>query len=419
MIQRLFASPVWAMAAAFGAYFCMYGFRKPFTAGAYADMSLWGLDYKTVLVIAQTLGYAVSKWIGIKVISEMRPHQRAAGILVLIGFAQLMLLGFGLVPAPWNFALLFLNGLPLGMVFGLVQGFLEGRRMSEALIAGLCASFILADGFTKSTGGWLLSIGTPEYWMPFLAGLLFVLPLLLFVWMLTRVPAPSAEDIALRAERKPMNGADRRRFFRRYLPGLLGIAVMFLLVTLLRSIRADFAPEIWAGLGYTGVPGIYTQSEVYVLLGVMLVNGLSVLIRDNRVAFFVSLAVSALGLLLVLVALWGGDMSGFWFMVLIGLGLYIPYVAVHTTVFERLIAMTRDNGNIGFLMYVVDTVGYLGYIALMFTKSRILPDTAFLDFFSQLSLIIVVLGVLSLLLSAWHFAGIRQVPAAAVGPEGA
>jgi hypothetical protein len=38
---------------------------------------------------------------------------------------------------------------------------------------------------------------------------------------------------------------------------------------------------------------------------------------------------------------------------------------MHTTVFERLLAMTRDRGNIGFLMYVADAIGYLGYVAVM------------------------------------------------------
>jgi hypothetical protein len=58
-------------------------------------------------------------------------------------------------------------------------------------------------------------------------------------------------------------------------------------------------------------------------------------------------------------------MSAFPFMVLVGLGLYLPYVAVHTTVFERLLAMTRDRGNVGFLLYVADSFGYLGYVAVM------------------------------------------------------
>jgi len=51
---------VWAIAAAFGAYFCMYGFRKPFTAAAYEGLSWWGFAYKSVLVTAQVFGYMLS-----------------------------------------------------------------------------------------------------------------------------------------------------------------------------------------------------------------------------------------------------------------------------------------------------------------------------------------------------------------------
>ena len=29
---------IWAMIAALGTYFCMYGFRKPFTAGTYEEI---------------------------------------------------------------------------------------------------------------------------------------------------------------------------------------------------------------------------------------------------------------------------------------------------------------------------------------------------------------------------------------------
>ena len=39
-----------AAAAAFAAYFCMYAFRKPFTAATFEGLSLWGLGFKTVLV---------------------------------------------------------------------------------------------------------------------------------------------------------------------------------------------------------------------------------------------------------------------------------------------------------------------------------------------------------------------------------
>ncbi|MGQ4828663.1 hypothetical protein, partial [Enterococcus faecalis] len=38
---------------AFGVYFAMYAFRKPFAAASFSGLTLFGLDYKVVLVIAQ------------------------------------------------------------------------------------------------------------------------------------------------------------------------------------------------------------------------------------------------------------------------------------------------------------------------------------------------------------------------------
>ena len=200
----------------------MYAFRKPFTAARFADATVWGLGEKTVLVTAQVLGYTVSKFIGIRMIAEMPPERRAAGILVLIGMAEAALVLFGMAPRPLHVLCLFLNGLSLGMVFGLVIGFLEGRRNTELLTAGLCASFILADGATKSVGTWLLDQGVTERWMPGVAGLIFVPPLLVFVWMLRCIPPPDADDVAHRSERRPMDrharidvlAAPRRGFVR-------------------------------------------------------------------------------------------------------------------------------------------------------------------------------------------------------------
>lgn len=403
--NSLYANALWAAVAAFGAYFCMYGFRRPYTAASFEGAAWGGVALKTLLITAQTLGYALSKWLGIKVVSEIKPPQRAWGILGLIGFAQVMLLGFGLVPRPWNFVFLFFNGLPLGMVFGLVQGFLEGRRSTELLVAGLCASFILADGVTKSLGTWLLHQNISEDWMPFTAGLVFVLPLLLFVWMLTRIPPPNERDIAHRSERTPMNRQSRKAFFNRYALGLIGLSAAYLLVTLLRSLRGDFAPEIWKDLGYERTPAIFTTSEVYVTLGVTLISGLMILIHHNRRAFFTSLGLSLGGFLLLIAAGWGlqHGLDGYWFMVLVGLGIYIPYVQIHTTVFERLIAMTRERGNIGYLMYLVDTVGYMGYVVLMFGKNYVTPDGGFLEFYIQIALTCSALGVLSVAVSGWYF----------------
>src|SRR5215813_12837208 len=112
-------APVFALYGglmAFGAYFAMYAFRKPFTAASYADVAPIIVQYKIALVIAQVFGYALSKVAGIKVVSEMPPHRRALAILALIGAAELALVAFALAPAPWNIGALFANGLMLGMI---------------------------------------------------------------------------------------------------------------------------------------------------------------------------------------------------------------------------------------------------------------------------------------------------------------
>jgi hypothetical protein len=400
-----FVLSAWCVAATFGAYFCMYAFRKPFTAAGYADTTLFGIGYKTVLVTAQVLGYTLSKFLGIKVIAELPPPRRAALLLALVGAAELALVLFALTPAPVNFVWLFLNGLPLGLVFGLVLGFLEGRLQTEALTAGLCASFVVADGASKSVGAYLLAAGVGEYWMPALAGLLFVPALLLFTWMLTRIPAPSGPDVAARCERAPMSGAERWAFFRRYAVGLTLLLLVFVLMTVLRSVRADFAPEIWAGLGAAVNPGLFAKSEVVVALGVLVLNGSCALLRDNRVAFFTGLGVCGGGTLLIVLALVGlhaGELRPFPFMVLLGMGLYLPYIAVHTTLFERLLAMTRDRGTIGYLMYLADAFGYLGYVAVMLARNVLRPPESFLPFFLALSWVVAV-ACLVLLVPCWRY----------------
>jgi hypothetical protein len=403
----------WCVVAAFGAYACMYGFRKPFTAATYSDPA-FGLGLKTWLVTAQIAGYALSKFLGIKIIAEMPPARRAGVLLALIFAGETALLGFALTPAPWCAAWLFVNGLSLGLVFGLVLGFLEGRRLTELFVAGLCASFILADGFTKSVGAWLLAAGVGERWMPVTAGALFLLPLVGFVWMLGRIPPPSTHDVAARASRTPMTGADRLSMVRRHGIRLLGIMLAYLLITVLRSVRADFAPEIWSGLGVGQQPALFTRSELWVTLGVVLANGAVVLIADNRRAFFASMAISAGGLVLALASFFAvraDAISGFTFMVLLGVGMYVPYVAVHTTVFERLIALTRERGNIGFLMYIADATGYLGYAAVMVARSTFPRDGNFLAFFLDLGTALTG-GALAAVLVSWILYA-RRAPAAA------
>jgi hypothetical protein len=153
------------------------------------------------------------------------------------------------VPAPWNVAALFLNGLPLGMIWGLVFGFMEGRRTSEVLGAILCASFILSSGVVKSVGKWLMiDLQVSPFWMPAATGAIFLPLLAVSVWALVQMPPPSAADEAARVRRQPMDLAQRRAFLAIYAPGIVLLVLAYILLTALRDFRDNFAAEIWTAM---------------------------------------------------------------------------------------------------------------------------------------------------------------------------
>ncbi|MGC1547786.1 MAG: DUF5690 family protein, partial [Rhodanobacter sp.] len=271
--QQQLAINLLAGGAAFLAYASMYAFRKPFTAAEFSGMYVAGIDYKVWLVIAQVFGYMLSKVRGITWIAEMQRQNRAQALAGLIGFAWLALLGFALVPAPWNIAFLFLNGLPLGMVWGVIFGYLEGRRGTEMMGAFMCASFIVASGVVKSVGMYLMiHYGVSEFWMPFATGMVFVPPLCFATWLLERLPAPNADDIASRCVRMPMDAKSRRAFLARFLPGVALIVMAYVSLTVVRDFRDNFAAEIWEDLGLGHNAAVFTQTEVPIAIAVLLIT---------------------------------------------------------------------------------------------------------------------------------------------------
>lgn len=370
--------------AAFCTYACMYAFRKGITAVTFEGVAFAGISYKIWLITAQVLGYAASKRIGVKVVSEMSAGRRALSILLFIGFAELALLGFALVPAPYNIVFLFLNGLPLGMVYGIMLGFLEGRKQTDALVAGLTASFIFASGFVKTVA---LTIradwGVSEFWLPFVTGLLFVPPLLLSVYALTLLPPPTAEDRDLRTERKPMDATERRAFVANFRVGLVLLIGSYVLLSAFRDFRDNFGPEILRDAGVDN-PAIFAKTETLVAVGILVVMALLQRVTDNFRAFALLNALMLAGGALVGLSTYaysGGLLSaGNWFL-LTGLGLYMAYVPCNGLYFERLIASFRYVSTVGFIVTLADWYGYLGSVGVLLYKNFGQSTISYREFF--------------------------------------
>lgn len=404
MVQRARQnSHVWlGMLAAFGAYFCMYGLRKPFTAATYPDGLIFGIEIKTALVIAQVCGYMLSKFIGVRVITELPTAERAGVLVVLVAIAELALVLLNVLPLPFKPIAMFINGLPLGMIFGMILSFLEGRRMTEAMAAALCGSFIVADGAAKTVGTMVLVSGAGLYAMPMIAGGIFLVPFTAFVWMLTKVPQPSKEDIDERNARPQLSGASRLQLLT-----LLGLAYgcvvfAYTMLTVLRSFRADFMPELLKGLHITGNPFIFTQSEAIIAAGVTLIAGLTSIIRTNGIAFRTALMLGILGFACVPLSVLlhqNGYATGFGYLTMVGSGIYLPYVLIHTTVFERWIAIVRRPGSAAFLLTLADAIAYLAYLAALFVKPVIQKTGNVLGLFETVGLWVSLTSIAALIIA--------------------
>ena len=71
----------WAGGAALLSYALVYALRKPFTAATFDGLDFMGMDYKTATSIIQIAGYVLSKFMGIKWISELRREDRVRFII--------------------------------------------------------------------------------------------------------------------------------------------------------------------------------------------------------------------------------------------------------------------------------------------------------------------------------------------------
>ena len=395
--------------SAFGAYFAMYAYRKPFTAANFDHVAGWpfAIDFKIMLVIAQVAGYALSKMIGVKIVSEMPPRYRALAILVLIGLAEIALAVFAVAPPLIGVAMLFLNGLGLGMIWGLVFGFLEGRRLTEILGAILCASFILSSGIVKSAGEALMVGGwASERTMPALTGLLFAPLLLVCVWALAQLPPPDARDEIERSPRTPMDAAQRRRLFAAHAPALIALIGTYILLTAFRDFRDNFASEIWGELGYAGEAGIFTWSEIPVATVVLVALGMLIRVRDNARAVLWNLGLVGIGLATMGLATAGfqlGLVGPVTWMITVGAGLYLAYTPFNALLFDRLMAATAFNGNAGFLIYVADAGGYSGSVLLLLVRNFAHISLRWSNFLCAVGYATCAIGLLATLFSAHRF----------------
>jgi hypothetical protein len=403
--KNSFNFTIFASVTAFFTYMCFYPFRRAYTAATYEDLAFWGVNFKILIITAQVLGFAVSKGLGIKYVSEMLPQNRSRNLLIMISLSWICYLFFALTPAPYNLFFIFLASLPLGMVYGTILGFLEGRKTTDLLVAVLTASFIMGSGFAKSIGKWVMtSLEVSQFWMPFVACAIMIIPFGICVWLMGQIPPPTDEDRESRTERKPMQKADRKAFIKEFALSMTIFVVSYVLLTTFREFRDNFTPEIWKLLGYGNNSAIFTQTETPIAITVLLMMAAMRWVQNNYKAFvIIQLLMLAGGVLIGVSTLLFQQkiLSPVAWLTTLGLGVYMAYSMCNSLYFERMIAAFKKSGTVGFLITFADYYAYIGSILVLFYKNFFQKSINYLDFFIILSYCISVVYVILVALSMW------------------
>ncbi|RZK49972.1 MAG: hypothetical protein EOO99_04285 [Pedobacter sp.] len=398
---------LYAAVVVFLAYTMIFGFRKSFTVTTFDGLTYAGYSYKILLVISQMLGYLLAKFYGIKFISELKRSGRGQIIMILTGFAWLCWLFFAIIPAPYNIIFLFLNGFPLGMLWGVVFSYVEGRRTTDFIGATLAVSFIFASGFVKSVGAWLMvEFGITEFWVPFYTGLVFCLPLLLFIYLMEKIPPPSAEDEKFRTARLPMTPDSRKAFIQHFKGGIIACTIIYAFATIFRDIRDNFSAEMWKEMGFFNQPSLFSKTETPITLIVLALIGSMVFFKNNFKAFRLTHYFIIIGFLIAGVSSYLFQqqyLSPFAWMTLVGLGLYMVYIPFNAIYFERLLASFKYVGNVGFLIYIVDSFAYVGSIGVLFSKEIFKIQLNWVSFYSNAVIYLSFLGVFITVYTLWYF----------------
>ena len=178
----------------------------------------------------------------------------------------------------------------------------------------------------------------------------------------------------------------------------------YVLLTTFREFRDNFAPEIWAALGRGSQIALYTQTEIPIAIFVLFLMIALRWVKNNYRAFWLIELWMLGGGVLIGLSTWLFErqlISAEWWLVLLGLGVYVAYAMCNSLYFERMIAAFQRKGTIGFLITYADYYAYFGSVLVLLYKNYFQPKIAYLDFFIRLSYTISSLYILLVCISMY------------------
>ena len=203
-----------------------------------------------------------------------------------------------------------------------------------------------------------------------------------------------------------MNKKERFDFIKIFFPGLFMLLVVYVMLTIIRDYRSNFAANIWKETGHGNDISLFTKTEIPASLFVLVLMSLLVYVKRNIRALLINHFLIVLGFVLSLIGTLlfvYNHLSAFWWMTITGVGLYLGYVPFNCMLFERLIASFRYVSTAGFIIYVADSFGYLGSDVVLLVKNFSNSNISYCDFFVKMIVSISALGTGLTILSSIYF----------------
>lgn len=399
---------LWAGGAALLSYSLVYALRKPYTAAEFSGLDFFGFDYKIAVTTIQILGYLISKFAGIKIISEMQREQRFRFFVGFVSCAELSLLAFALLPHPYNTIAMFFNGLSLGCMWGIIFSFIEGRRVTDLLASLLGVSIVFSSGLSKSIGLYVMNeLNVDAFWMPAMIGGVAFPLLLLLGYGLKKLPNPTEEDIRQKSERVTMNKDSRKALIKQYAPILVLLFVGNLLILVLRDIKEDFLVNILDMSKHSS--WLFAQVDSVVTLIILGMFALLTFCKHNMKALLILMSFVILScMVMTYISLFYAslNLSPVTWLFVLSLSLYVVFLTFQTIFFDRFIACFRIKGNVGFFIAMIDFIGYAGTVLILFSKEFFQIQTDWFVLFNQMAA--VVGGVCIIIFSSAMILLIRE-----------
>lgn len=351
----------------FAVYTCMYAIRKPFTGFIFQEQ-LGGINIKNWLVISQLAGYLMSKFFGISFIGNLNKEKRVTYLHLCLITASMPLFFLNITPHFIWPLLFFINGFPLGLVWGIVFSYAEGRNFTELIGSILACTFIFSSGFVKSLA---ITIHTHFHLnIPLTLGLIALganITAFILSYFLKTMPPPDADDELRNTKRKSLSKEERKKVFLASASLVIPAIFMYSIFTILRDIRDNFTAEILQAdhiYSANSIASIETLLSIFLIFSIPFLTIIKSHYKAIMIIFIICLAGSALNIVGTL--LYNAHLcSGITFFLCSGLGLYCGYILINISLMDRIIGFNKTQANAGFLMYTADAAGYIASFCIM------------------------------------------------------